>query len=95
MVQRRGPRLTAAQKAEVWRRWREGESLTAIGRATQVRRRSRQGRCSLHGDQLGISLFPSLVIRRNPRPSRPIVQICWVSSAPRSEVNAMCQPFGE
>ena len=24
MVQRRGPRLTAAQKAELWRRWREG-----------------------------------------------------------------------
>ena len=33
MGQRRGPRLTAAQKAEVWRRWREGESLNAIGRA--------------------------------------------------------------
>ena len=33
MVQRRGPRLTAAQKADVWRRWREGESLSAIGRA--------------------------------------------------------------
>ena len=30
---RRGPRLTAAQKAEVWRRWRHGESLNAIGRA--------------------------------------------------------------
>ena len=33
MVQRRGPRLTAAQKAELWRRWRDGESLNAIGRA--------------------------------------------------------------
>ena len=33
MVRRRGPRLTAAQKAEVWRRWRQGESLNAIGRA--------------------------------------------------------------
>ena len=33
MVQRRGPRLTAAQKAELWCRWREGESLNAIGRA--------------------------------------------------------------
>ena len=33
MVQRRGPRLAAAQKAELWRRWREGESLNAIGRA--------------------------------------------------------------
>ena len=33
MVRRRGPRLTAAQKAEVWRRWRDGESLNAIGRA--------------------------------------------------------------
>ena len=33
MVQRRGPRLTAAQKAELWRRWREGASLNAIGRA--------------------------------------------------------------
>ena len=33
MVQRRGPRLTAAQKTEVWRRWRHGESLNAIGRA--------------------------------------------------------------
>ncbi len=28
---RRGPRLTAAQKAELWRRWREGESLRAKG----------------------------------------------------------------
>ena len=33
MVRRRGPRLTAAQKAELWHRWRQGESLTAIGRA--------------------------------------------------------------
>ena len=33
MVRRRGPRLTTAQKAELWRRWREGESLRAIGRA--------------------------------------------------------------
>ena len=33
MVRRRGPRLTAVQKAELWRRWRQGESLTAIGRA--------------------------------------------------------------
>ena len=33
MVRRRGPRSTAAQKAEVWRRWRQGESLNAIGRA--------------------------------------------------------------
>ena len=33
MVRRRGPRLTAAQKAELWRRWRQGESLNALGRA--------------------------------------------------------------
>ena len=33
MVRRRGPRLTAAQKAELWRRWRQGESLNASGRA--------------------------------------------------------------
>jgi IS30 family transposase len=33
MLRRRGPRFTAAQKAEVWRRWRQGESLRAIGRA--------------------------------------------------------------
>jgi IS30 family transposase len=33
MVRRRGPRLTAVQKAELWRRWREGESLRSIGRA--------------------------------------------------------------
>jgi len=33
MVRRRGPRLTAAQKAELWRRWREGDSLRAIGRS--------------------------------------------------------------
>ena len=33
MVQRRGPRLPAAQKTELWRRWRRGESLNAIGRA--------------------------------------------------------------
>ena len=37
MVRRRGPRLTAAQKAEVWRRWRHGESLNAIGRALAAR----------------------------------------------------------
>ena len=33
MLRRRGPRLTAAQQAELWRRWRQGESLKAIGRA--------------------------------------------------------------
>ena len=33
MVRRRGARLTAAQRAELWRRWRQGESLNAIGRA--------------------------------------------------------------
>ena len=33
MVRRRGPRLTLAEKAELWRRWRQGESLNAIGRA--------------------------------------------------------------
>ena len=33
MVRRRGPRLTAAQKAELWSRWRHGESLNASGRA--------------------------------------------------------------
>ena len=33
MVRRRGPRLTLAEKTELWRRWRLGESLNAIGRA--------------------------------------------------------------
>ena len=33
MMRTRGPRLTPAQKTEVWRRWRQGESLSAIGRA--------------------------------------------------------------
>ena len=33
MVRRRGPRLTLAEKTELWRRWRQGESLNAIGRA--------------------------------------------------------------
>jgi hypothetical protein len=33
MMHRPGPRLTPAQKTEVWRRWRRGESLSAIGRA--------------------------------------------------------------
>ena len=33
MVQGLRPRLTAAQKTELWRRWRHGESLNAIGRA--------------------------------------------------------------
>ncbi len=33
MVRKPGPRLTPAQKTEVWRRWRQGESLSAIGRA--------------------------------------------------------------
>lgn len=29
------PGLTAAEKAELWRRWKEGESLVDIGRALQ------------------------------------------------------------
>ena len=33
MMRRRGPRLTLAEKTELWRRWRRGESLNAIGRA--------------------------------------------------------------
>ncbi len=33
MVRRRRPWLTPAQKAEMWRRWRAGESVQAIGRA--------------------------------------------------------------
>ena len=33
MVRRRGPLLTLAEKTELWRRWRRGESLNAIGRA--------------------------------------------------------------
>ena len=33
MVQSLRPRLTAAQKTELWRRWRHGESRNAIGRA--------------------------------------------------------------
>ena len=33
MVRQRGPRLTLAEKTELWRRWRRGESLNAIGRA--------------------------------------------------------------
>ena len=33
MVQSLRPRLMAAQKTELWRRWRRGESLNAIGRA--------------------------------------------------------------
>ena len=33
MVRRRGPRLTLAEKTALWRRWRRGESLKAIGRA--------------------------------------------------------------
>ena len=33
MVQSLRPRLTAAHKTELWRRWRRGESLNAIGRA--------------------------------------------------------------
>ena len=33
MVQSLRPRLTAAHKTELWRRWRHGESLNAIGRA--------------------------------------------------------------
>ena len=33
MVRRRGPRLTLAEKTELWRRWRRGEFLNAIGRA--------------------------------------------------------------
>ncbi len=33
MVRRRRPWFSAAQKADVWRRWRQGESLQTIGRA--------------------------------------------------------------
>ena len=56
MVQRRGPRLTAAQKAELWRRWREGESLNAIGRVP-------------HGDAVGGPLYGSVC--EQPRGSLP------------------------
>ena len=38
MVRRRGPRLTLAEKTELWRRWRRGESLNAIGRAPTTAR---------------------------------------------------------
>lgn len=37
MVRRRRPWLNAAQQAEIWRRWRAGESLRAIGRALDWR----------------------------------------------------------
>ena len=30
MVRQRGPRLTRAEKTELWRRWRRGESLNAM-----------------------------------------------------------------
>ncbi len=33
MVQNLRPRLTTAEKTKLWRRWRQGESLSAIGRA--------------------------------------------------------------
>lgn len=33
MMRRRQPRMSPAQKAEMWRRWRAGESLQTIGRA--------------------------------------------------------------
>src|SRR6516162_2801644 len=33
MVRRRRQRLSAAEKSELWRRWRQGESLQTIGRA--------------------------------------------------------------
>jgi len=33
MVRRRRPRLNQTQRAELWRRWRQGETLQAIGRA--------------------------------------------------------------
>ena len=47
----------------------------------------------IHGDQLGISLFPTFVIRRRPRPSRPITQTCLLP-LPRVDEKAMCRPFG-
>ena len=40
MVQSLRPRLTPAQKTELWRRWRRGESLNAIGRALGPDRQS-------------------------------------------------------
>ncbi len=55
-----------------------------------VARRSGLHQC----DQLGISLLPWLVRRRNPRPSRPMSQICLLPS-PRVDVNARCRPLGE
>ena len=42
MMHRPGPRLTLAQKTEVWRRWRQGESLSAIGRAPRWTAENRQ-----------------------------------------------------
>ena len=43
MVRRRGPRLTLAEKTELWRRWRRGESLNAIARELNTRPRKTLG----------------------------------------------------
>src|SRR4029453_13452240 len=43
-------------------------------------------------DQSGCSFFPPLVICRRARPSRAIVNTCFLPE--RVDVNAMCRPLG-
>lgn len=49
MLCARRPRMSWAQKAELWRRWRRGESLSEIGRALERQPASVFGVLQLHG----------------------------------------------
>ncbi len=51
MVQVRRPGLSYTQKNELWRRWKEGQSLTEIGRALE-RHNSTMNRPGFDGDSV-------------------------------------------
>jgi len=49
MARVRRPGLSDAQKAELWQRWRDGQSLTEIGRAVSKHAGSIHGVVSARG----------------------------------------------
>ena len=61
MAQGKRDRLSTEQKADIWRRWKAGESLHEIGRAFDKDHGSIQFLLSQHG-----GIVPS-VRRRSPR----------------------------
>jgi hypothetical protein len=61
VIMRQGRRygLSAAEKADIWRRWKAGESLHEIGRAFGKDHGSIQFLLSQHGGLAALRGFPS------------------------------------